>query len=53
MVDPVPPEPIETPWYLQTNYDSAEILIDTDNTIKGGTVPALVERLTAHEFSGS
>ncbi|KAF9049553.1 ras GEF [Hymenopellis radicata] len=48
--EPVP-EPVDTPWYLLPNYDPEEILIDSDNSIKGGTVPALVERLTAHEFS--
>ena len=47
-----PQPPPETPWYLLPNYNPEEILIDTDNSIKGGTVPALVERLTAHEFSG-
>ncbi|EGO23692.1 hypothetical protein SERLADRAFT_469896 [Serpula lacrymans var. lacrymans S7.9] len=39
------------PWYLRPNYDSAEILLDPDGTVRGGTVPALVERLTAHEYA--
>ncbi|KIM66921.1 hypothetical protein SCLCIDRAFT_109722 [Scleroderma citrinum Foug A] len=39
------------PWYLRPNYDPAEVLIDPDGTVRGGTVPALVERLTAHEYS--
>ncbi|KAG7443000.1 ras GEF [Guyanagaster necrorhizus] len=43
------PEPPETPWYLLPKYDPEDILIDTDNSVRGGTVPALVERLTAHE----
>ncbi|KAK0464469.1 ras guanine nucleotide exchange factor domain-containing protein [Desarmillaria tabescens] len=47
--EPPPPEPPETPWYLLPKYDPAEILIDPDNSVRGGTVPALVERLTAHE----
>ncbi|KAF8644523.1 hypothetical protein AX16_008399 [Volvariella volvacea WC 439] len=46
---PPPPQPEPQPWYLQPNYDPSEILIDSDNSVKGGTVPALVERLTAHE----
>lgn len=41
------------PWYLRPNYDPAEVLIDPDGTVRGGTVPALVERLTAHEYSGT
>jgi son of sevenless-like protein len=40
------------PWYLRPNYSQTEILIDPDGTVKGGTVPALVERLTAHEHGG-
>ncbi|KAF8073629.1 ras guanine nucleotide exchange factor domain-containing protein [Lyophyllum atratum] len=37
------------PWYLRPNYNPQEILMDPDNTVKGGTLPALVERLTAHD----
>ena len=41
------------PWYLRLNYNPAEILIDhPDGFVRGGTVPALVERLTAHEHGG-
>ncbi|KAL4080846.1 ras GEF [Scleroderma citrinum] len=39
------------PWYLRPNYDPAAVLIDPDGTVRGGTVPALVERLTAHEYA--
>ena len=39
------------PWYLRPNYNPAEIMIDPDGTVKGGTVQALVERLTAHEHA--
>ncbi|KAH7885130.1 ras GEF [Phlebopus sp. FC_14] len=39
------------PWYLRPNYDPAEVLIDPDGTVRGGTVRALVERLTAHEYA--
>ncbi|KAF5382528.1 hypothetical protein D9615_002804 [Tricholomella constricta] len=39
------------PWYLRPNYNPAEILIEPDNTVKGGTLPALVERLTAHDHA--
>lgn len=45
--------PVETkPWYLQSNYNQTDILIDPDGSVKGGTVPALVERLTPHENGG-
>lgn len=40
------------PWYLRPRYNPEQVLIDPDGTVRGGTVPALVERLTAHEFSG-
>ncbi|KAG6372794.1 ras GEF [Boletus reticuloceps] len=39
------------PWYLRPNYNPEEVLIDPDGTVRGGTVPALVERLTAHEYA--
>ncbi|KAF7977036.1 hypothetical protein HWV62_4796 [Athelia sp. TMB] len=39
----------QKPWYLRPSYSPSEILIDPDGTVRGGTVPALVERLTAHE----
>ncbi|KAG6897763.1 hypothetical protein C0992_011432 [Termitomyces sp. T32_za158] len=37
------------PWYLRSNYNKKDFLIAHDNTVKGGTLPALVERLTAHD----
>jgi son of sevenless-like protein len=37
------------PWYLRSNFNPAEILIDTDRSVKGGTLSALVEHLTTHE----
>jgi hypothetical protein len=40
------------PWYLRPTYDPSEILIDPDGTIRGGTLTALVERLTAHDQLG-
>ncbi|KAG8214799.1 ras GEF [Butyriboletus roseoflavus] len=39
------------PWYLRPHYNPDEVLIDPDGTVRGGTVPALVERLTAHEYA--
>jgi son of sevenless-like protein len=37
---------------LLPTYSPTEILIDPDGTVRAGTVPALVERLTAHEQAG-
>ncbi|KAF4617443.1 hypothetical protein D9613_005997 [Agrocybe pediades] len=37
------------PWYLRSNYSPSDIIIEVDGSVRGGTVPALVERLTAHE----
>ncbi|KAF8895269.1 ras guanine nucleotide exchange factor domain-containing protein [Infundibulicybe gibba] len=37
---PTPPPDVQPPWYLCPNYNPADILIE---------VPALVERLTAHD----
>lgn len=36
-------------WYLRPSYSPSDILIEGDGSVRGGTVPALVERLTAHE----
>ena len=37
------------PWYLRPNYLPTDIIIEADGSVHGGTVSALVERLTAHE----
>lgn len=41
------------PWYLRPNYDPDEILFEPNGDVKAGTVGALVQRLTAHEYGGS
>lgn len=39
-----------TPWYLKPTYnDPSQILTNTDGGVRGGTLPALVERLTMHD----
>jgi son of sevenless-like protein len=40
------------PWYLRPDYSPSDILIEPDGSVRGGTLPALVERLTAHEQAG-
>ncbi|KAG6819993.1 hypothetical protein H0H93_006696 [Arthromyces matolae] len=38
------------PWYLREDYSPEDIVIDTtDSTVKGGTLSALIERLTSHD----
>lgn len=44
--------PENQPLYLQSDYSQADILIDQDGSVTGGTVPALVDRLIAHEPAG-
>ncbi|KAJ1516483.1 hypothetical protein HMI54_009274 [Coelomomyces lativittatus] len=38
----------ETPWFLQTDYNPSEIVFNLEGQVKGGTINALVERLTMH-----
>lgn len=43
----------DMPWFLRPDYGPNDLLIDpADGSVKGGTLAALVERLTAHELSG-
>lgn len=39
------------PWYLKPN--TVDIVLDGDGSIRGGTLAALVERLTAHDAAGA
>ncbi|KAI5810996.1 ras guanine nucleotide exchange factor domain-containing protein [Peziza echinospora] len=45
-------EPAETPWFLGCDYDQ-EILYGKKKEVKGGTLLALVERLTRHDILDS
>jgi son of sevenless-like protein len=40
------------PWYLRPNYSPSDIIIEPDGSVRGGSLPALIERLTAHEQAG-
>ncbi|KAL0567457.1 cell division cycle-related protein [Marasmius crinis-equi] len=44
---PLPPE--VKPWFLGPDSEPGELLLDVDRTVKGGTIKALVERLTSHD----
>lgn len=46
------PEPAETPWFLGCDHDH-EILYGKKKEVKGGTLIALVERLTRHDILDS
>lgn len=41
------------PWYLRSAFGREEILINPDGGIRAGTLHALVERLTTHEYRGN
>jgi hypothetical protein len=39
-------------WFLGYDYAEADIEFTQEKSIKGGTLRALVERLTLHDFIG-
>lgn len=39
----------DTPWYLKNDHED-ELVYDSRGALKGGTVAALLERLTRHDF---
>jgi son of sevenless-like protein len=41
----------ERPWYLQYDYKPNEIVFNMEGSVKGGTLRALVVRLTLHDHS--
>ncbi|KAI9335285.1 ras guanine nucleotide exchange factor domain-containing protein [Obelidium mucronatum] len=42
---------VEKAWYLSTDLSSSDIVLNADGIVKGGTLLALVERLTMHDAS--
>ncbi|KAG8908432.1 hypothetical protein FRB99_006637 [Tulasnella sp. 403] len=40
----------QQPWFLQNENDPKSILINPDGGVRGGTLRALVERLTLHNY---
>ncbi|KAH7108421.1 ras GEF [Auriculariales sp. MPI-PUGE-AT-0066] len=40
----------EQPAYLQPDYAATDIIVNPDGSVRGGTLLALVERLTMHDF---
>ncbi|CEP06873.1 hypothetical protein [Parasitella parasitica] len=41
------------PWYLGYDYADSDIEFTQEKSVKGGTLPALVERLTLHDYIGN
>lgn len=51
--EPHPRPPAEeNPAYLAVDYSEDDIIVNSDNSIKAGTLPALIERLTLHDKLG-
>jgi hypothetical protein len=42
----------DVPWYLGYDYTPNDIVFNMEGQVKGGTLTALVERLTLHDFLG-
>lgn len=42
----------DTPSFLGYDYDPAEIVVNMEGDVKGGTLTALTERLTSHKYLG-
>ncbi|EJD52446.1 ras GEF [Auricularia subglabra TFB-10046 SS5] len=40
----------ESPMYLRPEYAPSDIMIHPDGSVRGGTLPALIEHLTMHDF---
>ncbi|KAF9577690.1 hypothetical protein BGW38_006936, partial [Lunasporangiospora selenospora] len=38
-----------TPWYLSYDYQPGELVLNPEGHVKGGTITALIERLTLHD----
>ncbi|KAF9998234.1 hypothetical protein BGZ79_008086 [Entomortierella chlamydospora] len=43
------PKAVEQPWYLGQDYLPSDISFNMEGHVRGGTLPALVERLTLHD----
>ncbi|KAJ2081597.1 hypothetical protein H4R24_002218 [Coemansia sp. RSA 988] len=41
----------QTPWYLSYESPPEDMLLSSDGQVKGSTLPALIERLVAHDVS--
>ena len=39
-------------WYLQSDHNQDDLVLNPDGGIHAGTLPVLVERLTSHDYRG-
>ncbi|KAF9355905.1 hypothetical protein BGX26_005980 [Mortierella sp. AD094] len=46
---PKPVKVAEAPWYLGHDYSPSDISFNMEGHVRGGTIPALIERLTLHD----
>lgn len=42
----------DKPWYLRAEHGPEEIWLNPEGGVRGGTLPALIERLTSHDNRG-
>ncbi|KAF8938924.1 hypothetical protein BGZ58_011143 [Dissophora ornata] len=47
--DDVPGRPTVQAWYLNYDYQQGDLVLNAEGQVKGGTLPALIERLTLHD----
>ncbi|KAF8967979.1 hypothetical protein BGZ46_000080, partial [Entomortierella lignicola] len=47
--DDAPLRPSAQAWYLDYDYQRDDLILNGDGQVKGGTLPALIERLTLHD----
>ncbi|KAF9430797.1 hypothetical protein BGZ94_003847 [Podila epigama] len=47
--DDAPSQGGNSTWYLDYNYHKDDLILNSEGQVKGGTLPALIERLTLHD----
>ncbi|CAO3569491.1 unnamed protein product [Mortierella alpina] len=47
--DDAPTRPAAQTWFLDYDYQRDDLILNAEGQVKGGTLPALIERLTLHD----
>ncbi|KAF9183829.1 hypothetical protein BGZ51_003739 [Haplosporangium sp. Z 767] len=47
--DDAPTRPSAQTWFLDYDYQRDDLILNAEGQVKGGTLPALIERLTLHD----
>ncbi|KAF8923150.1 hypothetical protein BGZ58_003299 [Dissophora ornata] len=47
--DDAPTRPAANNWFLDYDYQRDDLILNAEGQVKGGTLPALIERLTLHD----